>query len=72
MFEDRIGGVMSAPAGKAAPRTKRTNWIGWGVAALIIVGCLFFIDIGLIVGVVRRRRRPPSCWSSSCSVRTGC
>jgi uncharacterized protein len=53
MLDDRMEGLTPAPL-VASPRRKSRNWLGWGLAALIIVGCLFFIDVGQVVRVVRR------------------
>ncbi len=38
----------------AAKRGRGRNWLGWGVAALILLGCFFFLDVGEIVDAVRR------------------
>jgi len=36
---------------EAGPRSRR-NWLGWGLALFILVGCAIFLDLGEVIAIV--------------------
>lgn len=43
-----------AEAGSAARTGRKPNWLGWGLAAIILAGCVLFVDLDEVLRSLRR------------------
>jgi uncharacterized protein (TIRG00374 family) len=43
-------------ASPATSESSSRNWLGWGLALLVIAGCFLFLDLDMVLATVRKMR----------------
>lgn len=54
LTEDLVRRTATAPPGAASRDGRRPNRLGWALAALILLGCVLFVDLGEIARTAQR------------------